>query len=119
MNSKRYFSNIFEILDVEEIEEIFNSEPPFNIHSGKSHFILSKEYFQSKGSRSGFKVHIYKNGVEIKGSPFLSYTQGGKAIGLNSISSIANYIDRGKIYKEGYTFYSATCKEDSTLDKDK
>jgi hypothetical protein len=111
MNSKRYFSNILDIFDVEEIEEIFKTEPPFNISSGKSHFILTKEYFQLRGSRSGFKVHIYKNGVEIKGSPFSSYTQGGKAIGLNSVSSIANYIDTGKIYKEGYTFYSRPCKD--------
>jgi hypothetical protein len=38
----------------------------------------------------GFKVHIYQNGVEIKGSPFVSYTKGGQAIGLNSVSSIRN-----------------------------
>lgn len=57
--------------------------------------------------RYGFKVHIYQNGVEIPGSPFASFTQGGKAIGLNSVSSIKNYIDTGKIFKGGYTFYSS------------
>ena len=31
---------------------------------------LAKEYSLNKGSRKGFKVYIYKNGVEIKGSPF-------------------------------------------------
>ena len=107
MNSKRYFSNILDILDVIDLKDIFNIEPPFNIQSGKSHFILTKEYFQSKGSRLGFKLYIYKNGVEIIGSPFPSFTQGGKAINLNSVSSIRNYIDTGKIYKEGFTFYSA------------
>lgn len=106
MNTKRYFSNIFDIFDLSEIEELFKIEPPFNIYSGKSHFILTKEYFQVKGSRSGFKVYIYKNGLEIKGSPFPSYSQGGKAIGLTSVSSIANYINTGKVFKEGYTFYS-------------
>jgi hypothetical protein len=45
--------------------------------------------------------------VEIPGSPFASFTQGGKAIGLNSVSSIKNYIDTGKIFKGGYTFYSS------------
>jgi hypothetical protein len=127
MNSKRYFSNIFDIFDGEEIEELFKTEPPFNIRSGKSHFILTKEYSQLIGSRSGFKVHIYKNGLlpygelEIKGSPFSSYTKGGKAIGLKSVSSIANYIDTGKIYKEGYTFYSIPCKDHPMVvfDKDK
>ena len=71
-----------------------------------------------RGSRSGFKVHIYKNGIEINESPFSSYTQGGKAIGLNSVPSIANYIDTGKIYKEGYTFYSAPCKDHPMLVRD-
>ncbi len=40
------------------------------------------------------------------GSPFKSYSEGGKAIGLKSFSSITNYIDTGKIFKEEYTFYS-------------
>ena len=31
---------------------------------------------------------------------------GGKAINMSSVSSIRNYIDTGKIYKDGYTFYS-------------
>ena len=81
-------------------------EPPFYIHSGKSHFILSKEYSLFKGSRKGFKVYIYKNGVEVKGSPFDSFRSGGRAINLNSVSSIKNYLDTGKIFKDGYTFYS-------------
>ena len=107
MNSKRYFSDLSDFIDVQEITELFESEPPFNIHSGKSHFILTKEFYQLKGMRYGFKVHIYQNGVEIPGSPFASFTQGGKAIGLNSVSSVKNYIDTGKIFKGGYTFYSS------------
>ena len=98
-------------------------EPPFYIHSGKSHFILSshlitfgagaagqKEYSLIKGSRKGFKVYIYKNcrrRVEIKGSPFDSFRSGAKALSLNSASSIRNYLDTGKIFKDGYTFYSS------------
>ena len=81
MNSKRYFSDLSDFIDVQEIKELFESEPPFNIHSGKSHFILTKEFYQLKVMRLGFKVHIYQNGVEIPGSPFASFTQGGKAIG--------------------------------------
>jgi LAGLIDADG endonuclease/Cytochrome b/b6/petB len=106
MNSKRYFSNICDVFDIEEIENLFKSNPPFDIFSGKSHFILAKEYALFKGSRQGFKLYIYKNEIEIKGSPFNSYRLGGKAIGLNSVSSIKNYINTGKIYKDGYTFYS-------------
>lgn len=42
-NSKRYFSNIIDFIDIEEINALFEIEtpPPFNIYSKKSHFILS------------------------------------------------------------------------------
>jgi LAGLIDADG endonuclease len=106
MNSKRYFSNVIDFIDFKEIESIFNMEPPFNIHTGKSHFILAKKYDLSKGSRKGFKLYIYKNGKEITGSPFDSFRMVGKAIGISSVSSIRNYIDTGRIYKDIYTFYS-------------
>lgn len=106
MNSKRYFSNVMDFIDIKEIESLFNIAPPFKIHTGKSHFILAKEYALNKGSRQGFKLYIYKNGKEIIGSPFNSFRLGGKAIGLNSVSSIRNYIDTGRIYKDVYTFYS-------------
>ena len=108
MNNKRYFSNISEIIDKEELFTLFKvNNPPFNIFSKKSHFILAKEYSLSKGSRKGYKLYILKNGKEILGSPFNSYSQGGKAIGLTSISSITNYIDTGKVFKDNYTFWSS------------
>ena len=87
MNSKRYFSDLSDFLDIKEIENLFAINPPFDIHSGKSHFHLAKEFYQAKGSRYGFKLHIYKNRIEIKGSPFDSFRSGGKAIGLNSGSA--------------------------------
>lgn len=108
MNSKRYFSNLIDFIDLDKIKNIFNVEPPFDIHSGKSHFYLAKEYSLAKGSRKGFKVYIYKNGIEIKGSPFNSFRSGSKALGINSTSSIRNYLDTGKIFKDGYTFYTSS-----------
>jgi len=42
MNSKRYFSDLSDVIDIEEIENIFTMDPPFERHSGKSHFILAK-----------------------------------------------------------------------------
>ena len=113
MNSKRYFSNIIEIIDIEELKDLFEIEPPFNIISKKSHFSKAKEYGIKQGSRKGYNLHIYKYGKEISGSPFNSYRKGGKAIGLESVSSISNYIDtslRRKIFKDGYTFYSSESK---------
>ena len=67
---------------------------------------MAKLFAESKGSRKGFKIHIYKKDIEISGSPFSSYRSGGRAIGLNSVSSITNYIYTGKIFKNGYTFFS-------------
>jgi len=107
MNSRRYFSNIIDILDTAEISALLEIEPPFNIFSKKSHFALAKNYAILQGSRKGYKIHIYKDGEEIPGSPFNSYRQGGEAIGLISVSSIKNYIDSGKVFKDVYTFYSS------------
>ena len=74
---------MFDYINLHNIKKLFKINPPFDIYSGKSHFILAKEYSslrqQSEGSRNGFKVHIYKNGIEIKGSPFKSFRSGGKA----------------------------------------
>ena len=107
MNSKRYFSDLSDFIEEDEITNLFKIEPPFDIESGKSHFILAKEYSLTKGSRKGFKVYIYKNGVEIKGSPFDSFRSGVKALSSISASSIRNYLDTGKMFKDGYTFYSS------------
>ncbi len=107
MNSKRYFSNMIDILDTAEISALFEIEPPFNIFSKKSHFALAKKYAIAQGSRKGYNIHIYKDGEEIPGSPFNSYRQGGQAIGLDSVSSIKNYIDTGRVFKDVYTFYSS------------
>ena len=106
MNSKRYFSNVLDFLDLEEIQSLFEVKPIFNIHSGKSHFSLAKEFALQKGSRKGYKLYIYKNGKEIPGSPFHSYREGCKAIDQISVSTIKNYIDTNKVFKNKYTFYS-------------
>lgn len=67
MNSNRYFSDLSDLIELDEIKSLLKIEPPFEIYSGKSNFILQKEYSLSKGSRKGFKVYVYKNGLEIKG----------------------------------------------------
>jgi hypothetical protein len=109
-NNRRYYLEKKELNLLENLEEELNSllkkEAPFNILSGLDHFSLAKAYANSSGSRKGFKVYIYDNGKEIEGSPFNSYRSGGKAIGLNSVASISNYIDTGKLFKGRYTFYS-------------
>nr|YP_010714082.1 LAGLIDADG homing endonuclease [Fuscoporia gilva]WDD39645.1 LAGLIDADG homing endonuclease [Fuscoporia gilva] len=106
MNSKRFFSNVTDFLDIEEIQSLFKTKPIFDIHSGKNHFTLAKVFALQKGSRKGYKVYIYINGKEIPGSPFHSYREGSKAIGAISVSNIENYIDTNKVFKGKYTLYS-------------
>ena len=67
MNLKRYFSNVIDFLDIEEIQSLFEIKPIFDIHSGKNHFTLAKDFALQKGSRKGYKVYIYENGKEIPG----------------------------------------------------
>lgn len=42
MNNKRYFSNNSEFLDIKEVQALLNIKAPFEIQTGKSHFILAK-----------------------------------------------------------------------------
>jgi hypothetical protein len=78
MNSKRYFSNITDLIDIKEIESLFEIEPPFNIHTGKSHFILAKEYAFKKGSRNKFilnnKYKLKKGLTSFSKNPASSYS---------------------------------------------
>lgn len=53
MNSKRYFSDISELLDIQDLKELFETQPPFDIYSGKSNFFLAKEFHAKKGSSRG------------------------------------------------------------------
>ncbi len=55
MNSKRYFSELSDFIELNEIENLFSINPPYDIYSGKSNFILAKEFSLNKGSRKGFK----------------------------------------------------------------
>lgn len=78
INSKRYFSNVIDFLNIEEIQAFFEIKPVFDIHSGYSHFTLAQNKFffeLQKGSRKGYKVYIYKNRKEI---PLFIVTKKGK-----------------------------------------
>jgi hypothetical protein len=70
MNNKRYFSNILEIIDKEELFTLFKLNPPFNINSNKSHFILAKEYSLSKGS-----LNFKKNHNKLKNKNYITAQQ--------------------------------------------
>ena len=91
-----------------DINKVLFIEPPFDLNSGDSHFTLSRKYTIKKGGRLGFSVYVYKEGLQIEGSPFSSYGEAHRAIGLKSNSKvIGRNIDTGKLYKNTYLFTSA------------
>lgn len=91
----------------EEIDKVLSVEPPFNIKNGDSHHKLSRQITLEKGGRRGFTVYVYKDGVQIEGSPFSTYGAANRAIGLRSNSrTISRNIDTGKLYKNTYLFTS-------------
>lgn len=76
INHKRYSSskNPQSIeWDNKEIDSLLAIKPPFDIHSGLSHFILAKNSSIIRDNGYGFIVYIYRDGKEIPGSPFKSF----------------------------------------------
>ena len=74
-----------------QIDSLLAIKPPFDIHSGLSHFALARNYSSCIVTGKGFKIYIYKDGIQIPGSPFDSFPPYVKPIGLKSVSSIRNY----------------------------
>ena len=122
-NKYRYSSNNqsseIGLPSLESISKLFQTAAPFDISSGRSHFILAKELTIAKGGRKGFTVYIYIKDLlrivggfsELKGSPFSTYGAGHEAIGLKRSSRvIGRYIDTGKVYKDKYIFSSVPTK---------
>lgn len=53
------------------------------------------------------KQYIYENGKLIKGSPFNTFSEAHKALGLKSTSNTYNrYLDTNRVYKNKYIFTS-------------
>jgi hypothetical protein len=88
----------------EQINSVFKLEPPFDVQSGLSHTLLAQQYYRDLGSRKGFPVHVYLNGVELELSPFPSYYAATKTLGLSD-KLVARYIDTNNTFK-GYLFRS-------------
>jgi len=90
---------------LEILNTVLDIDAPFNVESGLSHTLLAQQFSLARGSRKGFPVYVYVNGVEIESSPFPSYYAASKALGLSN-RVIFRYIDTSRTYK-GYLFYSA------------
>jgi hypothetical protein len=88
-------------------DKLFAQEPPFNISLNKTHLNFAQEISIQQRKLTPNIVFIYKNNELIQGSPFTSYSDAHKALGLDPSSKICNrYMNTGKLYKKLYLFSS-------------
>ena len=96
------------------IADIFNRyqsilliNPPFDIKNNIPHVDNVRKFNAENKSDIPKTIYIYENGKLIKGSPFNSYSNAHKALGLKSSSNTCNrYIDTNRLYKDKYIFSS-------------
>jgi len=111
--NKRYSTGSIENLD-EKIEDIFNRfkailtiDPPFIVKDNIPHVDNVRRFRSENKSDSPKTIYIYDNDRLIKGSPFNSYSDAHKALGLKSTSNTCNrYLDTNRIYKSKYILTS-------------
>lgn len=111
--NKRYSTGSIENLD-EKIEDIFNRfkailtiDPPFIVKDNIPHVDNVRRFRSENKSDLPKTIYIYDNDRLIKGSPFNSYSDAHKALGLKSTSNTCNrYLDTNRIYKSKYILTS-------------
>jgi len=118
INNKRYSTNISaSVADVNNIisninkkfEDIVKKDPPFDIKLDLLHTQNVREFSiaNSACTKKPKIVYIYTNEGLLKGSPFISFSEAHKALGLNPSSNTCNrYIDTNRLYKNKYIFSS-------------
>ena len=111
--NKRYSTGSIKDLDL-IIIDIFNrykaillTDPPFNVDNNIAHTDNVRKFRLDNKSSIAKTIYIYEKGKLIKGSPFNSYSDAHKALGLKSTSNTCNrYIDTNRLYKSKYIFTS-------------
>jgi LAGLIDADG endonuclease len=108
MNKPRCTNNNIVIYNYSSIHELINSvfcqKPLFDIFTGLSHHRLSLLATVAETRGKGKTIYVYKNKVEITGSPFSSYAKLSESLNL-SVKSIKSYLDT-EIEMKGYLLYS-------------
>jgi hypothetical protein len=88
-------------------QAILNIDPPFKDNLDKPHVDNVRKYRLENKSDLPKTIYIYENDELIKGSPFKSYVDAHKALGLKSTSNTCNrYLDTNRIYKSKYKLTS-------------
>lgn len=81
--------------------------PPFDLNSNTPHFKNVREYYRLNKPITPKIVYIYENGNLIAGSPFASFSEAHRALGLKSSSNTCSrYIDTDRLYKAKYLLTS-------------
>lgn len=114
--NKRYSTGSIKDLDsiLAEIfaryETILLIDSPFNVKDNISHVDNVRKFRAKNRSNAPKTIYIYVAAPEdklIKGSPFNSYSDAHKALGLKSTSNTCNrYLDTNRVYKKKYIFTS-------------
>jgi hypothetical protein len=77
--------------------------PPFDMSLSLSHIQHVRHYKKLYKINEPLTIYIYLNQKLLNGSPFLSYPDAHKALGLNSNSNVCNrYVDTSRLYKSKY-----------------
>lgn len=111
--NKRYSTGSIKNIDG-KLEDIFNRfqsillvEPPFKVGDNIPHVDNVRKFRLDNKSILPKTIYIYDNEVLLKGSPFSSYSDAHKALGLKSTSNTCNrYLDTGRKYKSKYILTS-------------
>jgi hypothetical protein len=86
-------------------QDILMKDSPFNVNSNIPHSDNVRKYGILNRSKNPKTVYIYDEGKLINGSPFASFSEAHKALGLKPSSNTCNrYIDTGRLYKSKYLF---------------
>lgn len=111
--NKRYSTGPLENIDaiIADIFKRYNAillmAPPFNVVANIPHVDNVRKFRLENESNIPKTVYIYENGNLIEGSPFNSYSDAHKALGLKPSSNTCNrYIDTNRLYKSKYIFTS-------------
>lgn len=106
INTSRYSNNpnLIEVPKLDFINEVLSLNLPFKITPKTTHLELAQKFSKLVENR---KIWVYENNVLVSGSPFVSYAEAQKAIGIARTSrAISRNIDTGKLYLNRFSFYS-------------
>lgn len=113
INSNRYSTNpngAPNAPDYTLLYDLLSGPSPIDPNTTLPHDQLTRAVTVAKGSRQGYGVHVYENGVEVEGSPFPNYGLAHKSLGLEAKSrTVSRFIDHPtKLYRGKYSFRSVS-----------